>query len=164
MELKTVALGLYQLRAENCFTYLVTDAETRQAALVDPRADRVTTYLQELGDRGLSLRFVIDTHTHADHLSGAAELRARTGADVLLSERATSEVATRRLRDGDRMPLGGHHIDVIASPGAHGRFGELAGGRRAAHGAAPGGPISRMAALTASTRLCTRASQRCRMT
>jgi len=60
-----------QLRAESRFTYLVADAETRASALVDPRADRVMSYLQELGDRGLSLRFVIDTHTHADHLSGA---------------------------------------------------------------------------------------------
>src|SRR5438445_1355528 len=58
-----------------------------------------------------------DTHTHADHLSGAAELRARTRADVLLSERATSEVATRRLRDGDRVTFGGNEIEVLGSPG-----------------------------------------------
>jgi glyoxylase-like metal-dependent hydrolase (beta-lactamase superfamily II)/rhodanese-related sulfurtransferase len=113
----TVALALHQLRAENCFAYLIADAETRQAALVDPRADRVAAYLRELDERGLSLRLVIETHTHADHLSGAAELRVRTGSEVLLSERATSEVATRRLRDGDRVRLGDHDIEVIASPG-----------------------------------------------
>lgn len=117
MESRTVPLALQQLRAENCFAYLIADAETRQAALVDPRADRVAAYLRELEERGLRLRLVIDTHTHADHLSGAAELRVRTGSEVLLSERATSEVATRRLRDGDQVRLGAHNIEVIASPG-----------------------------------------------
>ena len=117
MESKTAALALHQLRAENCFAYLIADADTRQAALVDPRADRVAAYLRELEERGLRLRLVIDTHTHADHLSGAAELRSRTGAEVLLSEHATSEVATRRLRDGDRVRLGDQYIEVIASPG-----------------------------------------------
>jgi glyoxylase-like metal-dependent hydrolase (beta-lactamase superfamily II)/rhodanese-related sulfurtransferase len=113
----TAAVGLHQLRAENCFAYLIEDAATREAALVDPRADRVAAYLREVEERGLRLRFVIETHTHADHLSGAAELRARTGAEVLLSERARSEVATRRLRDGERLTLGSHAIEVIASPG-----------------------------------------------
>jgi glyoxylase-like metal-dependent hydrolase (beta-lactamase superfamily II) len=80
----TAAVGLHQLRAENCFAYLIEDAATREAALVDPRADRVAAYLREVEERGLRLRFVIETHTHADHLSGAAELRARTGAEVLL--------------------------------------------------------------------------------
>ncbi len=60
---------------------------------------------------------MIETHTHADHLSGAAELRARTGAEVLISERAKSDVATRPLRDGDRVTLGHRTIEVIASPG-----------------------------------------------
>jgi glyoxylase-like metal-dependent hydrolase (beta-lactamase superfamily II)/rhodanese-related sulfurtransferase len=117
MESTTVALGLRQLRAESCFAYLIEDAGTRDAALVDPRADRVAAYLRELEERGLRLRFVFETHTHADHLSGAAELRARTGAEILLSERAKSEAATRRLRDGDRLTLGSHTIEVIASPG-----------------------------------------------
>jgi glyoxylase-like metal-dependent hydrolase (beta-lactamase superfamily II) len=117
METKTAALALHQLRAENCFAYLIVDTDSHQAALVDPRADRVTAYLREIEERGLSLRLVIDTHTHADHMSGAAELRARTGAEVLISERATSEVATRRLRDGDRLSIGSQCIEVLASPG-----------------------------------------------
>jgi glyoxylase-like metal-dependent hydrolase (beta-lactamase superfamily II)/rhodanese-related sulfurtransferase len=114
---KTVAFAVHQFHAENCFAYLIVDADTHQAALVDPRADRVSAYLREIEERGLNLRFVIDTHTHADHMSGAADLRARTGAEVLVSERATSEVATRRLRDGDRLSVGDQYIEVIASPG-----------------------------------------------
>ena len=113
----THALVVHQMRTEYCFTYLIADADTREAALVDPRADRVADYLRELEERGLGLRLVIETHTHADHLSGAAELRARTGAEVLLSARATSAIATRRLTDGDRVTLGSHEIQVLASPG-----------------------------------------------
>jgi glyoxylase-like metal-dependent hydrolase (beta-lactamase superfamily II) len=108
---------VHQMRAENCFAYLIADVDAREAALVDPRADRVADYLADLEERGLRLRFVIETHTHADHLSGAAELRARTGAEVLLSARATSEVATARLHDGDRVTVGRHEIQVLASPG-----------------------------------------------
>jgi glyoxylase-like metal-dependent hydrolase (beta-lactamase superfamily II) len=108
---------VHQMRAENCFAYFMVNADAREAALVDPRADRVEDYVQELTERGLRLRFVIETHTHADHLSGAAELRARTGAEVLVSASAVSKVATGRLRDGDRVTLGGHAIEVIASPG-----------------------------------------------
>jgi glyoxylase-like metal-dependent hydrolase (beta-lactamase superfamily II)/rhodanese-related sulfurtransferase len=106
-----------QMRAENCFAYLIADADTQDGVLVDPRADRVEDYLRDLEARGLRLRFVVETHTHADHISGAAELRARTGAEVLLSAQATSEVATGRLRDGDRITVGHHEIEVIASPG-----------------------------------------------
>jgi glyoxylase-like metal-dependent hydrolase (beta-lactamase superfamily II) len=108
---------VHQMRAENCFAYLLADPETREAALVDPRADRVADYLAALDERGLRLRLVIETHTHADHLSGAAELRARTGAEVLVSERAASEVASRRVRDGERVTLGRQEIRVLGSPG-----------------------------------------------
>jgi glyoxylase-like metal-dependent hydrolase (beta-lactamase superfamily II)/rhodanese-related sulfurtransferase len=116
-ESMTTTLVVHQLRAENCFAYLVADAEVREAAIVDPRADRVADYLRELDERGLRLRVVIETHTHADHLSGAAELRARTGAAVLLSAHARSDVATGRIRDGDRVTVGRHAIQAIASPG-----------------------------------------------
>jgi glyoxylase-like metal-dependent hydrolase (beta-lactamase superfamily II)/rhodanese-related sulfurtransferase len=116
-ELMPQTLIVNQLRAENCYAYLIADADAREAALVDPRVDRIEDYLRDLAARGLRLRCVIETHTHADHISGAAELRARTGADILLSEQATSEVATGRLRDGDRISIGRHEIQVLASPG-----------------------------------------------
>jgi glyoxylase-like metal-dependent hydrolase (beta-lactamase superfamily II)/rhodanese-related sulfurtransferase len=105
------------MRADDCFAYLIADSDAREAALVDPRADRIETYLRDLEARGLRLRFVIETHTHADHPSGASELRARTGAEVLLSARATSDVATRRVDDGDHVPIGGHDVQVLATPG-----------------------------------------------
>jgi glyoxylase-like metal-dependent hydrolase (beta-lactamase superfamily II)/rhodanese-related sulfurtransferase len=108
---------VHQMRAENCFAYLIADTDTHEAALVDPRADRVDDYVRALEERGLRLRLVIETHTHADHLSGAAELRARTGAEILLSASARSDVATRRLRDADRVAVGRHEIQVLASPG-----------------------------------------------
>jgi glyoxylase-like metal-dependent hydrolase (beta-lactamase superfamily II) len=113
----TQTLVVHQLRTENCFAYLLADVDAREAALVDPRVDRVADYLADLQERGLRLRLVIETHTHADHLSGAAELRARTGAEVLISASASSDVATRRLRDGDRVTLGRGEIEVLASPG-----------------------------------------------
>lgn len=113
----TTTFSVHQMRAENCFAYLIVDPGTRDAALVDPRADRVVEYLHELEDRELRLRLVIETHTHADHLSGAAELRARTGAEIAMSARATSDVATRRLRDGDRVTLGRGAIEALESPG-----------------------------------------------
>ena len=105
------------MATEHCYSYLLADLATGDALLVDPRADRVALALREIEERGLTLRAVIETHTHADHLSGAAELRARTGAQVLLSARAASEVATRRLRDGDRVELGRHTLEVLESPG-----------------------------------------------
>jgi glyoxylase-like metal-dependent hydrolase (beta-lactamase superfamily II)/rhodanese-related sulfurtransferase len=117
MQSTTKNLIVNQMRAENCFAYLIVDPETHEAALVDPRADRVEDYLRDLNGRAVRLRAVIETHTHADHISGAAELRARTGAEVLISARATSDVATRRLGDGDRVSVGHHAIEVLASPG-----------------------------------------------
>jgi glyoxylase-like metal-dependent hydrolase (beta-lactamase superfamily II) len=110
-------LLVHQMRADNCFAYLIADLDTRSAALVDPRADRVSDYLKALQKLDLHLSLVIDTHTHADHLSGAAELRVRTGAEVLMSVAARSDVATRRLRDHDHIPLGAQTIEVLATPG-----------------------------------------------
>jgi glyoxylase-like metal-dependent hydrolase (beta-lactamase superfamily II)/rhodanese-related sulfurtransferase len=116
-EALTHTLAVHQMRAEHCFAYLIADTDAGEAVLVDPRADQVTEYLAELEARGLRLRAVVETHTHANHLSGAAELRSRTDAAILVSAQAKSAVATGRLRDGDHVSVGRHRIEVLASPG-----------------------------------------------
>ena len=108
---------VHQFQEEFCFAYLVADPASHEAALVDPRADQVDVYLAELAERGLKLTWIIETHTHADHLSGAAELRRRTGAAVAMSANAHSDVATAKLGDGDTFHVGAVELEVFASPG-----------------------------------------------
>ncbi|MBL8693212.1 MAG: MBL fold metallo-hydrolase [Planctomycetes bacterium] len=112
-------LGLIveQHRIEGCLAYLVYDPESREAAIVDPRAEGVDALLARLSAAKLTLRAVIDTHTHADHLSGAARLRKETGAEIVMSAGASSLVTTRRVKDGDVVKIGTHELRVLETPG-----------------------------------------------
>jgi len=85
--------------------------------LVDPLAEHVETYLQELGRRGLKLTFVVDTHVHADHLSGSALLKERTGARYLMHRNSVAGCIDRHLDDGDTLTLGDVPVTVLATPG-----------------------------------------------
>jgi hypothetical protein len=101
-ESTSVAVGLRQMRAENCFAYLIEDAETHDAALVDPRADRVVDYVRALEERGLRLRFVIarPTRTPTTCLAPPSCVRApgprssSPSGRSRTSRRAGSETAT----------------------------------------------------------------------
>lgn len=106
-----------QFRSDGCLAYLVFDPRMGEAAVVDPRLGGVDALLARLREGKLTLRYVFDTHTHADHVSGAARLKRETGAEVCQSEHADSLVATRRLRDGDRLPLGRFALEILATPG-----------------------------------------------
>jgi glyoxylase-like metal-dependent hydrolase (beta-lactamase superfamily II) len=98
-------------------SYVVVEPESREAAVVDPLLDRLAETLRVLSAAGASLRWVVETHAHGDHLSGAAALHARTGAEVVASVAADTRVATRRVGDGDALPLGERPLVVRATPG-----------------------------------------------
>jgi hydroxyacylglutathione hydrolase len=66
-----------------CASYVIASRESREAMVVDPSAD-TARYEALLADRGLRLRYVVDTHVHADHLSGARQLAAAHGAELCL--------------------------------------------------------------------------------
>lgn len=108
-----------QLRdsASACYTYLLGSQAGGEAVLVDPVADQVPLYLGLLGELGLRLSWVVDTHLHTDHLSAAADLRRRTGARVACSLTSGILGADCRLQDGDRLTWGGEILDILATPG-----------------------------------------------
>ena len=99
----------------NCYSYLIFDAG--QALIIDPHISLVKKYSQKLANKGLSLKAIIDTHTHADHVSSAAILKKKHDVPVYMSEHSDSSVATARLKDGDVIKVGDAEMSAVYTPG-----------------------------------------------
>ncbi|HWW60122.1 MAG TPA: MBL fold metallo-hydrolase [Thermoanaerobaculia bacterium] len=95
-------------------SYLI--ASNGEAAVVDPQRD-VDQYIDEADRRGVTIRYVIETHLHADFVSGHRELAARTGAEIVFGAAAGAEFRHRAVRDGDVLELGGIELRAIETPG-----------------------------------------------
>jgi glyoxylase-like metal-dependent hydrolase (beta-lactamase superfamily II) len=100
-----------------CRSYLIADPETREAAIVDPLRDHVDEYLDLLASKSLKLKYTIETHTHADHLSGSRRLKEMTGAEMLMHAASPAPCVDRGMRDGDTFSIGNVPVEVIATPG-----------------------------------------------
>ncbi len=98
------------------YTYLVADEETRQAALIDPVLEQIDRDLGLIGELGLTLSHVLETHVHADHVTAAGVLRDRTGAKTVAGARG-APCADLLVRHGDGIALGGVTIRVLETPG-----------------------------------------------
>jgi hydroxyacylglutathione hydrolase len=99
-----------------CASYLVASRQTGEAAIVDPAVE-TAQYDEALARRDLRLRYVVDTHIHADHVSGVRRLAQQHGAELCLSEVAQTTYAFRPLRDGDELALGQVRLRALHSPG-----------------------------------------------
>jgi glyoxylase-like metal-dependent hydrolase (beta-lactamase superfamily II)/rhodanese-related sulfurtransferase len=97
-------------------SYLIGDETTGRAIVVDPRRD-VDDYLREAAQHGMRIEKVIETHIHADFLSGHLELAAATGARVCYGEHADVEFPIEPLQDGQRISLGQITLEILATPG-----------------------------------------------
>jgi selenocysteine lyase/cysteine desulfurase/glyoxylase-like metal-dependent hydrolase (beta-lactamase superfamily II)/rhodanese-related sulfurtransferase len=100
-----------------CRSYLIADPATREAAIVDPLRMEVDRYLGILDSKGYRLRYTIETHTHADHLSGSARLKELAGSLMLMHAASPAPCVDRPLHDRDTIRLGDLVIEVIATPG-----------------------------------------------
>ncbi|HUP48110.1 MAG TPA: MBL fold metallo-hydrolase [Thermoanaerobaculia bacterium] len=87
-----------------------------EAAVVDPRRD-VDEYIAAARDEGLTIRYVIETHLHADFVSGHGELAARTGASIVIGSDANAEFPHLPVGDGDVLPLGSLNLRILGTPG-----------------------------------------------
>ncbi|HEV2126690.1 MAG TPA: MBL fold metallo-hydrolase [Chloroflexota bacterium] len=101
-----------------CASYLIASRQTHEAAIIDP-AIETEQYEVLLRQRGFVLRYLIDTHVHADHVSGTRKLAARVtdGVATCLHESAQVAYPFRGLRDGEELPLGQLRLRVVHTPG-----------------------------------------------
>lgn len=108
-------MTLEQLNPASCWTYLMAEGE--EAVLIDPVIDHVSDYLKLLEERKLTLTHVVDTHTHADHISGGPSLRDATDCNYVMHTNAPPKCVNLKVKDGDELLLAGKKAKVIATPG-----------------------------------------------
>ena len=106
----------YYLGCLSQASYLIGDEATGRAAVIDPRRD-VADYIDDTAAAGLRIEYVIETHVHADFLSGHQELAALTGATVIYGADADIHFPHRKVGDGERINLGRVVLEFRATPG-----------------------------------------------
>lgn len=99
------------------YTYLIADLQTQEAALIDTVKEQVSRDLNLVKELGFQLKFVLETHVHADHITGADEIRHATGAKGLVGAETKVTCADIRLGDGESINLGRFQIKALATPG-----------------------------------------------
>ena len=104
--------------AESCtYTYLLASRKGGEALIIDPVFERVDRYVQLLEELDLKLVKAVDTHVHADHITGLGELRDRTKCITVMGERSPVDVVSMRVREGDRIDIESIGLEVIHTPG-----------------------------------------------
>lgn len=106
-----------ELNHGKCKSYLLVSERERTALIVDPLKERIERYLAVLAYHRERLELIIDTHTHADHRSGAFELSELTGAPVAMHRRAPAPHVKVHLQDGQRLKVGDAELTVLYTPG-----------------------------------------------
>jgi len=99
------------------YTYLIASRHGGEALIIDPVLEKVDRYLQLVRELDLKLVKAIDTHLHADHVSGTAALRDRTHCITVMGEQTHADVVSMRVTEGDRIDIEGLSLDVLYTPG-----------------------------------------------
>jgi glyoxylase-like metal-dependent hydrolase (beta-lactamase superfamily II)/rhodanese-related sulfurtransferase len=109
-------LEQYYIECLSHASYLIGDETTGRAIVVDPRRD-ITDYLADASRHGLTIEGVVNTHFHADFVSGHLELVDATGAWIGFGEAAETDYPIRRLTDGEHLSLGEVDLEILSTPG-----------------------------------------------
>ena len=99
------------------YTYLLASRQGGEALIIDPVLEKVDRYLQLVRELDLKLVKAVDTHLHADHVTGLGALRDRTHCITVMGEQTHADVVSMRVAEGDRIEIEGLRLDVIYTPG-----------------------------------------------
>jgi glyoxylase-like metal-dependent hydrolase (beta-lactamase superfamily II) len=108
---------LEQIATGGCQSYLVGCSETSAAALIDPEISQIDHYLALAARGGLRIRYLIDTHTHADHFSATQQLARQLAVPVVMYRASPAPFVDMRIGDGEMVVLGRLRLQVIHTPG-----------------------------------------------
>ena len=106
-----------QVATGGCQSYLVGCDETCAGALIDPEITQIDRYLALATKHGLRIRFLVDTHTHADHFSATQELARRLEVPVIMHRQSRAPFVDMRVDDGEMILVGGFRLRVLYTPG-----------------------------------------------
>ena len=98
-------------------TYLIVDDVTCEAALIDPVANHVDDYITLIKELNCLLKYSIETHVHADHITAGGKLREKLNIQTAVGEQCGATTADIQLKEGDVLIVGHQTINVIATPG-----------------------------------------------
>ena len=99
------------------YSYLLASRRGGEALIIDPVLEKVERYLQLVNELDLKLVKAVDTHLHADHITGLGALRDKTHCITVMGEQTKADVVSMRLADGDKLAIEGLALDVIYTPG-----------------------------------------------
>ena len=99
------------------YTYIISSGKGREALIIDPVIEHTDEYIKVLKNLELKLVKVIDTHIHADHITGLNELNKRTNCTRIMGEKSKSEVVDVRLKDNEKIKIESIELKAIYTPG-----------------------------------------------
>ena len=99
------------------YTYFLADSASKEAVLIDPVDSQIEVYLALLKSNDYTLKYSLETHVHADHVTASGNLRNCTQAQTGVSQACGAETACLQLNDGDSLQFGRYELKVIATPG-----------------------------------------------
>ena len=113
----TIFRQLFDTSGSSTYTYLIADGPGGDAVLIDPVLEMVDRDLKLIDDLGVNLKYAVNTHCHADHVTGSGLIKSkRPGVKSVIAE-ASGAVADVKVRPGDRVAFGDLHLEVRATPG-----------------------------------------------
>jgi glyoxylase-like metal-dependent hydrolase (beta-lactamase superfamily II) len=104
-------------KKSSTFTYLVASSEGREALIIDPVIENVDNYIQLLNELDLKLVKVIDTHIHADHVTGASKLKDKTKCITIMGDHTPADSVEIKVKDGELIKLDQLELRAIYTPG-----------------------------------------------
>ena len=104
-------------KTSSTYTYLISSGINREALIIDPVLENVDEYIKVLEDLKLKLVKVIDTHIHADHITGMGKLEEKTNCETIMGDKTPIDIVSMKVKDGEKINIDGIKLKALHTPG-----------------------------------------------